>query len=195
MPSQPSIIVFSLCVIAFTPSTFFPTHNLLKPKQVLKRHRKWLNSLLSAEKELNPALKSRESVKVGEAGTPVSRSTDVLIESHPQKETIAPDCKTIVMAHQRRVAKKTNEKEAPEKVRNLIAMPKRFISLIVTQTTRETAPNLPNDMFAEVFHAHDLPREGPVLCMTEPLESKPIPTHKLNSPEIQVTIWRWIRFP
>jgi hypothetical protein len=106
------------------------------------------------------------------------------------------------MAHKHRVAKKTNEKEAEalmvvaaqETVRTLIALPKRFISLIVTQTMRETAPNLPNDMCVEAFHAHDLLRKVPALCksMTEPLENTSIPAHKPNSPKIQETIWRWI---
>ena len=108
------------------------------------------------------------------------------------------------MAHQRRVAKKINEKEAEalmvvatrETVRTLIAMPKGFIFLILMQMTRETSPSRPNDIRVEAFHMHDLPREDLALCksMTEPLESTPIPTHKLNRPETQVTIWRWIGF-
>lgn len=139
-------------------------------------------------------LKTRESAKVSKAGTYISRSSDVLIEFNPQVETIAQDCETIAMARQHRVSKKTNEKEAKalmvvaarETVCNLIPLAKWFISLIVTQTTRETAPSHPNDTPVEAFHAHDLPRKHHALCksVTKPLESTSIPAHKPNSPEI-----------
>jgi hypothetical protein len=128
----------------------------------------------------------------------------LLIEFNPQEEIIAQDCETVVMARQRRVAKKINEKEAEalmvvaarETVRTLINMPKAFISLTVMQMMRETTPSRPNDIRAEAFHEHDLLQEDPVLCrsMTDPLESTPIPAHKLNRSEIQVIIWRWIGF-
>jgi hypothetical protein len=128
----------------------------------------------------------------------------LLIESNPQEEIITQDCETVVMAHQHRVAKKINEKEAEalmvvaarETVHPLITMPKWFISLTVMQTTRETTPSRPNDIRAEAFHEHDLPRGDHALCrtMTEPIESTPIPAHKLNRSETQVTIWRWIGF-
>lgn len=124
----------------------------------------------------------------------------MLIEPNPQGETIAQDCETIVVAHRRRVAKKTNEKEpkvlmavaVQEAVRTLIALLKRFISLTVMQMTRETAPSHRNDMCAKMLHAHDPLLEDPVLfkSMIGLLESTLIPAHKPNSPKIQVIIWR-----